>query len=174
MKDHLKKYAAFFRTVAIEDSTQNWIRVGISGPKAADIVTSLTGQPAPVGETLTQWDAGHALAVSDDSRFELWITPQKAQEAWQALAEKAHISATSSWQLADIQQGIAWVTAASRESWIPQHLNWQALNGVSFTKGCYTGQEIVARMKYLGKLKSHFVSLQCRMRTSSSCRRRDR
>ena len=49
--------------------------------------------------------------------------------------------------------------AQTRELFIPQMINLQAVGGVSFKKGCYTGQEIVARMQYLGKLKRHLYRL---------------
>ncbi len=155
LKTHLSKYAAFFRTVAITDTTDRWLRIGLSGSGAAEVITHLTeAESAREADKILPWSQGLVVPVAAD-RFELWLNPDAAQTVWQELAAQAAIVATSHWQLEDIQQGIAWVTEASRESWIPQHLNWQALNGISFKKGCYTGQEIVARMKYLGKLKSH-------------------
>lgn len=57
------------------------------------------------------------------------------------------------WLTADVLEGLPRVTEASSELFIPQMLNLDILNGISFKKGCYTGQEIVARMHYLGKLK---------------------
>lgn len=57
------------------------------------------------------------------------------------------------WQRADIADGLPQVTAASSELFIPQMINLDIIGGISFDKGCYTGQEIVARMHYLGKLK---------------------
>lgn len=66
----------------------------------------------------------------------------------------------NTWQLANIQAGLAEVTAATRDLFIPQMLALQSLGGVSFKKGCYTGQEIVARMQYLGRLKRHLQRLQ--------------
>ena len=59
----------------------------------------------------------------------------------------------SDWLLGQIRAGIGQVMGPTRELFIPQMINLQAVDGVSFKKGCYTGQEIVARMQYLGKLK---------------------
>jgi len=59
----------------------------------------------------------------------------------------------TTWQQADIAEGLPQVTDGSTELFIPQMLNLDLLNGINFKKGCYTGQEIVARMHYLGKLK---------------------
>ena len=57
------------------------------------------------------------------------------------------------WRLLDIQAGIPNILAATAELFVPQMINLQLINGVSFKKGCYPGQEIVARMQYLGTLK---------------------
>jgi len=59
----------------------------------------------------------------------------------------------SQWHAYNINQGLPEVTATSSELFIPQMVNLDILNGINFKKGCYTGQEIVARMHYLGKLK---------------------
>lgn len=66
----------------------------------------------------------------------------------------AHASGTY-WRLGDITAGVPSVVESSMEQFIPQMLNMQLMDGLSFKKGCYPGQEIVARMHYLGKLKKH-------------------
>ena len=63
------------------------------------------------------------------------------------------------WLLDQVRAGIGQVFGSTRELFIPQMINLQALGGVSFKKGCYTGQEIVARMQYLGKLKRRLQHL---------------
>jgi hypothetical protein len=57
------------------------------------------------------------------------------------------------WALLDIRAGLPTVYDQTAEAFVPQMANLQLVEGVSFTKGCYTGQEVVARMQYLGKLK---------------------
>lgn len=57
------------------------------------------------------------------------------------------------WKEADIRANLPRVTEETHESFVPQMLNLDIVDGISFKKGCYTGQEIVARMRYLGKLK---------------------
>lgn len=66
----------------------------------------------------------------------------------------------NSWQAADIEEGIALLTAQTQGLFLPQMLNYQLLGAVSFNKGCYIGQEIVARTQHLGKLKRHLYQLQ--------------
>jgi folate-binding protein YgfZ len=68
------------------------------------------------------------------------------------------LESNSSWLQAEINEGLPQVSAATLEQFIPQMLNLDILGGISFKKGCYTGQEIVARMHYLGKLKQRMFS----------------
>jgi tRNA-modifying protein YgfZ len=65
----------------------------------------------------------------------------------------AALAASNDWLLAHIQAGIAWVSAANSEQFVPQTANYELVGGINFRKGCYPGQEIVARSQYLGKLK---------------------
>lgn len=66
-------------------------------------------------------------------------------------------AARNAWRLADIRAGLPTVTAATTGEFVPQMVNLDLLGGISFTKGCYTGQEIVARMKYLGRVKRRML-----------------
>lgn len=68
-------------------------------------------------------------------------------------AMKAKELPGTAWRFSEIQCGLAWVWESTREAFIPQMINLELVGGVSFTKGCYPGQEIVARSQYLGKLK---------------------
>lgn len=63
------------------------------------------------------------------------------------------LSTDSSWQQEQIFRGIPWVGREASELFIPQHINFELLDGVNFKKGCYVGQEIIARLHYLGKIK---------------------
>ncbi|MSP28351.1 MAG: folate-binding protein [Methylococcales bacterium] len=69
------------------------------------------------------------------------------------------------WQTLDILGGIPWLTTATSEQFIPQMLNLDKLGGISLTKGCYTGQEIVARTHYLGKAKRALFVAECETAT---------
>jgi len=63
------------------------------------------------------------------------------------------------WDLLEIKEGFVQLSDESSGEYVPQMLNLQAINGISFTKGCYLGQETVARMQYLGKNKKALFSL---------------
>jgi tRNA-modifying protein YgfZ len=69
------------------------------------------------------------------------------------------------WRYLDILSGIPWLTTETSEEFIPQMLNLDKLGGISFNKGCYTGQEIVARTHYLGKSKREMVLADCQCST---------
>jgi folate-binding protein YgfZ len=68
---------------------------------------------------------------------------------------------SAQWRYLDIISGIPWLTVATSEEFIPQMLNLDKLGGISFKKGCYTGQEIVARTHYLGKAKRAMFVAEC-------------
>ena len=93
-----------------------------------------------------------AVAVSA-GRVELWVPAADAEPVRQALAAALPEGSVNDWLLGQIRAGIGQVMGQTHELFIPQMINLQAVDGVSFKKGCYTGQEIVARMQYLGKLK---------------------
>ena len=64
-----------------------------------------------------------------------------------------HAVTDTAWQESNIVAGIAHVDALTREAFVPQMINFELIGGVNFKKGCYPGQEVVARSQYLGKLK---------------------
>jgi tRNA-modifying protein YgfZ len=72
---------------------------------------------------------------------------------------------SNEWLYLDIISGIPWVTTATSEEFVPQMLNLDKLGGISFNKGCYTGQEIVARTHYLGKSKREMFLAECQTLT---------
>jgi folate-binding protein YgfZ len=69
------------------------------------------------------------------------------------LAAQLQIVDQSNWRKADILAGIPQITDRTQEKFVPQMVNFELIGGVNFKKGCYPGQEIVARSQYLGKLK---------------------
>lgn len=87
--------------------------------------------------------------------LEIWVEPAQAQGMWQLLAPLCQPTAPAALDQHFVQNGIAEVQAPTQEVYIPQHFNYQSINAISFKKGCYTGQEIVARMQYRSQLKKH-------------------
>ncbi|WP_028240508.1 CAF17-like 4Fe-4S cluster assembly/insertion protein YgfZ [Stutzerimonas azotifigens] len=153
----LKKYAVFSKS-AIGDESDRWARFGLAGGDTALVTLGLDLPQEP--DRVAR--AGELLAVRlSDGRAELWAPAGQAESIRGRLAAQLSEAPLERWLLAQVRAGIGQVFGSTRELFIPQMINLQALGGVSFKKGCYTGQEIVARMQYLGKLKRrlHRLSL---------------
>jgi len=103
---------------------------------------------------LTAAAENHAL----QQRYLCIAEPAVMQTLW--MNESINRGLWACWRWGDINAGIPSVYTTSSEQFIPQMLNMQLINALSFKKGCYPGQEIVARMQYLGKLKKHMRRLR--------------
>jgi folate-binding protein YgfZ len=99
---------------------------------------------------------GMAPLGHDANRHWIIGPPQKIAAAADAAAAKRIEDA---WRLADIRAGLPQVYAATSEAFVAQMLNLDLLDGISFTKGCYTGQEIIARTQHLGRIKRRLFRL---------------
>lgn len=101
--------------------------------------------------------------LQQSHRYLFIADPAQAQIFCTELQEKhtAHFINADTWLGLDIQAGIPWLFAETTEKFVPQMLNLDKLEAISFTKGCYTGQEIVARTHYLGKNKRAMYSASC-------------
>jgi folate-binding protein YgfZ len=137
--------------VELSDASASLARVGLAGECAAAILGDpLPGEPLAV---LRRGDLAIARLPGDRPRFEI-VGPVAAVAAFWGQAEGRAVHATPAfWSLLDIRAGVATVFDETADAFVPQMANLQLVDGVSFTKGCYTGQEVVARMQYLGKLK---------------------
>jgi folate-binding protein YgfZ len=102
------------------------------------------------------------ISINFSGRDLLIAKPEQAMALWAELVGQAYQSKSPAhWQYADILAGIPWLCPASAEEYIPQMLNLDRLGAISFTKGCYTGQEIIARTHYLGKAKRAMFLGEC-------------
>jgi folate-binding protein YgfZ len=88
-----------------------------------------------------------------DSQRWWWLASQSHASVCEKLALPYQLARTEQWQSQDISAGLPWIEAATQDLWIPQTLNLDLIEGISFTKGCYPGQEIVARSHYRGTVK---------------------
>jgi folate-binding protein YgfZ len=152
----LKKYAVFSKS-KLTDESAAWVRFGVDHGDTA--LTSLgLDLPAETDSVVRNNDL-IAIRASPD-RAELWVAADQADVIKAKLSALMAEGDLNQWLLGQIRTGIGQVMPSTRELFIPQMLNLQAVGGVSFKKGCYTGQEIVARMQYLGKLKRRLYRLQ--------------
>jgi len=147
----LKKFAMFSKSVLIDESEQ-WVRFGLINAETA--LEELGINLAKETNSVAQHNELIAVRVNE-KLCELWLKNQDAGCYLKRLSGLLEELSINEWQLGLIRCGIGHVTESNFEEFIPQMLNLPALDAVSFKKGCYTGQEIVARMQYLGKLKRH-------------------
>jgi len=151
----LKKYAVFSKS-KLTDESAAWVRFGLMHAEPA--LTSLGLELPAETDSVVRNDTLIAIRVSPD-RAELWVPAEQGDAVRNQLAATLEQTDLNEWLLGQIRAGIGQVMPQTRELFIPQMLNLQAVGGVSFKKGCYTGQEIVARMQYLGKLKRRLYRL---------------
>ena len=129
--------------VKLSDANSDIVLLGVAGTGA--------GIPSSQYDVL-RFDAGTAIRL-DEHRIQLAVHANAAVPVWNKLASLARPVGTPAWRWLEIAAGVPHITSATQEEFVPQMANLELIGGVSFTKGCYPGQEIVARTKYLGKVK---------------------
>lgn len=101
-------------------------------------------------------DGGAWWRVPDAGELSRWMWAGPAAQAkpfWQQQATQLPAASAALWRWSEIIAGLPQVVEATKEQFVPQMINFELVGGVNFRKGCYPGQEIVARSQYLGKLK---------------------
>lgn len=156
-RDNLHKYAVFSRVeLAVDDQR---VVLGLSGPDANRLIRQNLGFDAPAAGEFARSNKAVVLAL-DSQRFELWLAGEAAPDLWQALSADCLPADTALWQQQDIRAGVATINAATAERYTPQDLNYPLIDAVNFKKGCYTGQEVVARLHYKATLKKRLYLIE--------------
>jgi len=137
--------------VKLEEASERLSRIGIAG--GTQHLTDCLGfaPPTEIDGSITS-DQITVLRISGESKRYI-VFSETLENLSACLAKKAEQVDANAWELLDILAGLPQIVPATAEAFVPQMVNYQAINGVSFKKGCYTGQEIVARTQYLGTLK---------------------
>lgn len=149
----LKRLSMFIlrAKVKAEDASDASVRIGLNGPAGEELLQAFGAVPeALLGSA--QWASGTVIRLGEQ-RFELALDPAQAAEVWQRFSPTARPVGAACWQWLEISAGVPSVWTQTQEAFVPQMANMELIGGVSFKKGCYPGQEIVARTQYLGKLK---------------------
>ncbi|WP_415775279.1 tRNA-modifying protein YgfZ [Shewanella oncorhynchi] len=138
----LQKYAVFSKAT-LSNASAEWTLLGVAGEQASQFVNKHFGD---IQQELTLIENGAIL--KDAERFILVLTPDAAA----ALVAQSEVSVfdANAWQALEIAAGYPNLAASHASQYVPQMCNLQAVNGISFNKGCYMGQETIARMKYRG------------------------
>ena len=152
----LKRLRMFIMRSKVEliDRSDELSRIGIAGVNASkNLSTMFKNLPANADDSSTENEITVIKLPGTLPRYEAHGPVEKIKELWETLQENAVLIGENSWNLLTIRAGIPEIVSETVEAFVPQMVNLQAINSLSFTKGCYPGQEVVARMHYLGKLK---------------------
>ena len=143
----------------VRDVRDHYTLLGLAGAGSADAARSALGISVTTLTAVPFRTDATAVALPD-GRVVIASPPAGAPLVHAALARHAATADASMWRWFGIAAGVPKVTAATSDMFVPQALNWDLLGGVSFQKGCYPGQEIIARMRYLGRLKERLYAFR--------------
>jgi tRNA-modifying protein YgfZ len=142
--------------VKLNDATEQSAVLGLVGRKAEQELKAYFSELPGAPYRKTDSEAGTLIRLADADgmpRYQ-WIAAENAaRNAWPSLSKTLAPAGAAAWRLSEIRAGIPQITSATQEQFVPQMINFELIGGVNFKKGCYPGQEIVARTQYLGKLK---------------------
>lgn len=152
--ERLRKFILMSR-VTLDDVSDELVRIGIYGKQAGQRLQNVLNGTLPDADRNTVSDDDMALLYipGHSPRYLLCGAPEKMQDLWTRLDVHAAAVGAYNWGWQDIQAGLPVVYPETIGSFIPQMVNLDLLDAINFKKGCYTGQEIVARLHYRGKLK---------------------
>lgn len=140
--------------VTLTDVSSAYLHIGLWGYGASQLLENMGLSGPEADNRVTQ---GNGLIVCRVPglipRFHLLVPTHQASAVWTTLATTAQPVGEPVWRNQDLLSGLPQIVNATSEAFVPQMINLHSLHGISFTKGCYPGQEVVARMHYLGTLK---------------------
>jgi tRNA-modifying protein YgfZ len=146
----LAKYAMFSKVSLTLETA--WLPLALLG-SGIDATTAKLWGSAPAEGACVSADCG-LLANTGNGMLLALVPADKAAALLQSLQDAGiSLAGDNPWWLAQLSAGIAQILPQQSEAWIPQEFNYDLVNGVSFKKGCYKGQEIVARIHYRGQTK---------------------
>lgn len=150
--------------VRLQDVGADFVLLGLAGDQMAAALNAIGQEPPPSALDVVHFAEGTIVRL-DASRCQLAVRADAAPALWSKLSTQARAVGVPAWRWLEIAAGIPHITAATQEEFVPQMANLELIGGVSFTKGCYPGQEVVARTRYLGKVKRRTY----RARIDSDC-----
>lgn len=147
--------------VQILDRSGDLMVLGVAGEQAVWVLRGLGAMPGAFN-AIQHHGATSFIRLPDQRLRHLIVgTSAAAMGLWNDLTAVCEAVGVQAWELLDIEAGLPQITMATRDRFLPQMLNLDVLGGVSFSKGCYPGQEIVARLKYRGQLKQRLFIGHC-------------
>ena len=147
----------------LEDAGDALVRLGLVGPDAQALLHQALGVvPSRVDDGVTRGDilVIRVPAPQGRRRYEIHGEWESMKSLWNTLNAQAAPGGAEVWSLCETLSGVPVIEPETVEAFVPQMMNLGLLGGISFDKGCYTGQEVVARMQYRGELKRRMVLLR--------------
>lgn len=142
----------------VTDAGNQLVRIGLSGPEVSARLEGAVGViPHEADDVVCPAELTIIRLRGSRPRFEVVGATTSVKELWRALGGSVRPVGGRAWSLLDILAGVPVILPETAGEFVPQMVNLDALSGVSFSKGCYTGQEIIARTQYLGKIKRRMV-----------------
>lgn len=145
--------------VKLDDLSADWVKIGVAGANGnaleATIHAVFGAVPAGVMASV-HTDLGRVIRLSL-TRFEIIASAEHAIEIWKKLTPNVAKVGAGVWDLFTVRDGVVQVLPETQDQFVPQAANFELIGGVNFKKGCYPGQEIVARTQYRGILKRRLV-----------------
>ncbi|EON20416.1 folate-binding protein [Cupriavidus necator] len=147
----------------LSDITPTHAILGLAGAGAAKALAA-AGLPVPeVAFAVAEADGITVIRLPDGAgqpRWQLVLPAERAEAVRAALAASLQDATPALWDWLEVQSGLPRIVAATQEQFVPQMINFELVGGVNFRKGCYPGQEIVARSQYRGTLKRRMWLVQ--------------
>ncbi|MGZ5225962.1 MAG: CAF17-like 4Fe-4S cluster assembly/insertion protein YgfZ, partial [Burkholderiales bacterium] len=151
VQERLSKYVLRTR-VRLSDASARYLMFGLAGDHAASVLAEIN-LPVP--------SADHEITAAGDvfvtrlpvNRYALVADADRGVSLRASLEKHARSRDATLWEQLNIEAGIPVITSQTQDQHVPQMVNLDLIGAVSYSKGCYPGQEIVARMHYLGRLK---------------------
>lgn len=136
----------------LTDAGSEIFLLGMAGSGMAEALKAVGAALPAAAMEITRFSVGKVIRL-DETHCQLAVSADAIDRVWRALAIAARPVGTPVWRWIEIIAGVPHIRQATQDEFVPQMANQDLLGGLSFTKGCYPGQEIVARTKYLGKVK---------------------
>ncbi len=150
--------------VKIEDVSSQFALFGLAGMDAGEAV-DVVDVAKTAAFSVAQSETGYTINLGH-RRYLVVAKDAIITDTWKELSRKLKPAGEPAWRWLDIRAGIPWVSEWTDDEFVPQMANLDLIGAVNFQKGCYPGQEIVARTQYLGKLKRRLYRLHAAIETA--------
>ncbi len=159
--EHLKKYVLRAK-VSLDDASDHFVRLGVAGTGAASELAAAAGTTIPdAANTCTAAGKTLIIALPDPRpRFEVLTDEATARRWWDRLNVQCAPVGEDAWHLLDHHAGLPLLHPATVGMFIPQTMNLELVQGVDFRKGCYPGQEVIARLQHRSAAKRRMVRVR--------------